>query len=302
MVDECHLHEHGGHGGRVEDDELWPFLDAAVFRAERGRDLPLDGARQPLRLAAARVDQRLRAVCFAVCRIAVQAHEYVGAPLVRLVRHGGVPALKVAALPREVVALHEKHLHADEFQIELHARADVGCDIALAESKRRIDRAAVVKGIVPRIQEYTHTCHSFPHTLRFRTLRCCKRLFLRFKRIHAGRGRDISLYPTPRRRQLVLRQGDGASCRDWLTYSIIVLREVFDMLNFVWDQERALEVRAEEAREDGIKAGLSQGVLETTISAIRSMMKNLGLSMEKAMDVLQIPADERAKYAMLIKG
>ena len=74
------------------------------------------------------------------------------------------------------------------------------------------------------------------------------------------------------------------------------------MLNFVWDQERALEVRAEEAREDGIKAGLSQGVLETTISAIRSMMKNLGLSMEKAMDVLQIPADERAKYAMLIKG
>ena len=74
------------------------------------------------------------------------------------------------------------------------------------------------------------------------------------------------------------------------------------MLNFVWDQERALEVRAEEAREDGIKAGLSRGVLETTISAIRSMMKNMGLSMEKAMDVLQIPDDERAKYAMLIKG
>ena len=74
------------------------------------------------------------------------------------------------------------------------------------------------------------------------------------------------------------------------------------MLDFVWDQERALEVRAEEAWEDGIKAGLSRGVLETTISAIRSMMKNLGLSMEKAMDVLQIPDDERAKYAMLIKG
>ncbi len=74
------------------------------------------------------------------------------------------------------------------------------------------------------------------------------------------------------------------------------------MLNFVWDQERALEVRAEEAREDGIKAGMSRGALETTISAIRSMMKNLGLSMEKAMDVLQIPDDERAKYAMLIKG
>ena len=82
--------------------------------------------------------------------------------------------------------------------------------------------------------------------------------------------------------------------------------EVFDMLNFAWDQERALEVRAEEAREDGIKEGLSrglsQGVLETTLSAIRNMMENLGLPMEKAMDVLQIPAAERAKYAALVKG
>ena len=78
------------------------------------------------------------------------------------------------------------------------------------------------------------------------------------------------------------------------------------MLNFAWDQERALEVRSEEAREDGIRKGLaqglSQGVLETTLLAIRNMMKNLGLSMEKAMDVLQIPADERAKYATLVKG
>ena len=82
--------------------------------------------------------------------------------------------------------------------------------------------------------------------------------------------------------------------------------EVFDMLNFAWDQERALEVRAEEAREDGIKEGLSrglsQGVLETTLSAIRNMMENLGIPMEKAMDVLQIPPAERAKYAALVKG
>ena len=82
------------------------------------------------------------------------------------------------------------------------------------------------------------------------------------------------------------------------------------MLNFAWDQERALEVRAEEARKDGIREdlahglsqGLSQGVLQTTLSAIRNMMENLGLPMEKAMDVLQIPAAERAKYAALVKG
>ena len=82
--------------------------------------------------------------------------------------------------------------------------------------------------------------------------------------------------------------------------------EVFDMLNFVWDQERALEVRAEEAREDGIKEGLSQGLsqgLENGLTAsIRNVMGSFNVSMEKAMDVLQIPADERAKYAALVKG
>ena len=31
------------------------------------------------------------------------------------------------------------------------------------------------------------------------------------------------------------------------------------------------------------------------------MMKNMGVSLEKAMDVLQIPMDERAKYAALVK-
>ena len=62
------------------------------------------------------------------------------------------------------------------------------------------------------------------------------------------------------------------------------------MLNFVWDQERALEVRAEEALEKGLALSLG------------NMMKNMGVSLDKAMDVLQIPATERAKYAALFKG
>ena len=36
--------------------------------------------------------------------------------------------------------------------------------------------------------------------------------------------------------------------------------------------------------------------------SIRSMMEKLNFSMEKAMDILQIPAAERAKYAALVKG
>ena len=78
--------------------------------------------------------------------------------------------------------------------------------------------------------------------------------------------------------------------------------EVFDMLNFAWDQERALEVRAKEAWENGRQEGLSQGVLETTIASIRNVMKSMNFSVEKAMDVLQIPMAEREKYAALVSG
>lgn len=70
------------------------------------------------------------------------------------------------------------------------------------------------------------------------------------------------------------------------------------MLNFAWNQERALEVRAEEAMEKG----LAQGVLQMTAASICHIMKSFNVSMEKVMDVLQIPTAERAKYAQLVKG
>ena len=75
-------------------------------------------------------------------------------------------------------------------------------------------------------------------------------------------------------------------------------KEVFDMLNFAWNQERALKVCAEEAREDGLAQGLENGLA----ASIANVMKNMGVSIEKAMDVLQIPTAERAKYAQLVKG
>lgn len=82
------------------------------------------------------------------------------------------------------------------------------------------------------------------------------------------------------------------------------------MLDFVWNQERALEVRAEEAmekglrlgRQEGLSQGLSQGVLETTTASLRHIMTSFNVPIEKAMDVLQIPPAERTKYAALVKG
>ena len=77
-------------------------------------------------------------------------------------------------------------------------------------------------------------------------------------------------------------------------------QEVFDMLNFAWDQERALEVRAEEARADGRQEGQQEGRQEGLTASICNVMHSMNFSVEKAMDVLQIPADERAKYAALV--
>ena len=51
----------------------------------------------------------------------------------------------------------------------------------------------------------------------------------------------------------------------------------------------------------GERQGIAKGRTEGLASSIRNMMKNMGVSLEKAMDVLQIPADERTKYAALVR-
>ncbi len=53
--------------------------------------------------------------------------------------------------------------------------------------------------------------------------------------------------------------------------------------------------------KEGERQGIAKGRTESLASSIRNMMKNMGVSLEKAMDVLQIPADERTKYAALVR-
>ena len=70
------------------------------------------------------------------------------------------------------------------------------------------------------------------------------------------------------------------------------------MVDFEWNQKDFEEA----IREDGIEQGMARGLAEGLTSSIRHVMSNLGVPMEKAMDVLQIPLTERAKYAQLVKG
>ena len=64
--------------------------------------------------------------------------------------------------------------------------------------------------------------------------------------------------------------------------------EVFDMLDFAWNQERALEVRAEEAME------------KERIFSIRNLMANLQWTAEKAMDALSIPKADQERYKAML--
>lgn len=79
-------------------------------------------------------------------------------------------------------------------------------------------------------------------------------------------------------------------------------REVVDMVDFEWNQKDFEEAIREDGIEQGMARGRDEGRAEGLTSSIRHVMSNLGVPMEKAMDVLQIPLTERAKYAQLVKG
>lgn len=64
------------------------------------------------------------------------------------------------------------------------------------------------------------------------------------------------------------------------------------MVSFQWDQELALEVRAEEAREKGME--------KERVFSIRSLMANLQLTAEKAMDALSISKEEQSRYKAML--
>ena len=79
-------------------------------------------------------------------------------------------------------------------------------------------------------------------------------------------------------------------------------REFVDIVDFEWNQKDFEEAIREDGIEQGMARGRDEGRAEGLTSSIRHVMSNLGVPMEKAMDVLQIPLTERAKYAQLVKG
>ena len=83
-----------------------------------------------------------------------------------------------------------------------------------------------------------------------------------------------------------------------------IKRENEERVSYMTFAMKMMEERKEGFREgerQGFTNGLAEGKAEGVAFSISNMMKNLGVSVEKAMDILQIPAVERTKYAALVR-
>ena len=56
----------------------------------------------------------------------------------------------------------------------------------------------------------------------------------------------------------------------------------------------------EKGKADGIAEGKEKGIKESNLSAIRNIMKNLHMTAERAMDILEIDKGKRKEYSRLL--
>lgn len=63
-----------------------------------------------------------------------------------------------------------------------------------------------------------------------------------------------------------------------------------------WVLEQGLEEGREQGLQQGLQQGRAEGARGATAESIRSLMKTLSLSMEQAMDALEVPAADRQGY------
>ena len=82
-------------------------------------------------------------------------------------------------------------------------------------------------------------------------------------------------------------------------------KEVAEIMVTLFNQQKVMEIHdyhvALEAREDGLKGGRAEGMTDGALKVIRSLMKNMGLSVEQALATAGIPEAERPRYEALLR-
>ncbi len=85
---------------------------------------------------------------------------------------------------------------------------------------------------------------------------------------------------------------------DFLIKKFIIANqaEVKNMCLTEYDEEEVMEMFKEEGREEGRK----EAWIETTLDHLGKIMNYCGISLDKAMDILDIPGNERNRYRILM--
>ena len=82
-------------------------------------------------------------------------------------------------------------------------------------------------------------------------------------------------------------------------------KEVAEIMVTLFNQQKVMEIHdyhvALEAREDGLKEGRAEGMTDGALKVIRSLMKNMGLSVEQALATAGIPEAERPHFEALLQ-
>lgn len=76
--------------------------------------------------------------------------------------------------------------------------------------------------------------------------------------------------------------------------------EVKDMCLTEYNEAEAMEMFKEEGREEGREEGKEEGVESATVAHIKDIMEKLKYTIEQAMDLLSVPAEQRPMYEGMI--
>ena len=73
-------------------------------------------------------------------------------------------------------------------------------------------------------------------------------------------------------------------------------KEVAEIMVTLFDQEKIMEIHDYHVAEDARKDGVQEGIVEGTLGSIRSLMKNLGMTIERRW--LQLMCQKRIIYGI----
>ena len=79
-------------------------------------------------------------------------------------------------------------------------------------------------------------------------------------------------------------------------------KEIVNIMTSLFDEEVIMANHDASVERRGRDAGRAEGQKETTVSHIKNLMKSLQCGVDKAMDLLAVPQDQRTMYAELVNS